>query len=201
MTGPLQVAQHLEQGLLLSISLPVTDASRQLEQSQHGFAVLIDKTQPQTLVQRSDLAGLLNDEHHLLFEFLHQFPPLVLLDVDDRIAMLDHDILKFILLLLERLKASGLIVYRDQRVKGIISLDTLIDALPLSALPPSSTTNRDGLPGNLVTQTRVYICHTCEKQDPPAPVCIPREGDVPDCPKHWSHGPMKLFKSEESENY
>jgi hypothetical protein len=165
MTVPLQVAQHLEQGLLLSISLSVTDASSQLQESQHSFAVILDGTQPQTLVPIEDLASLLNGKHHLLSSFLHQLPPLVLLD--NSIATLDGDTLKFILLLLEQVKASGLIVYHDQHIKGIISLDTLTDALPLSAIPPSNTPERDGLPGNLVTQTRVYTCRKCEMQDPP----------------------------------
>src|SRR5437016_7612065 len=95
--------------------------------------------------------------------------------------------------MLKQTRAPGLIVYRNKQITGVIPLDTIVDALPLSAIP---ATRRRELYGNAVTPALAYICHKCEKDDPPAPFALPREGDAPACPKHWIHGPMEPVKSE-----
>lgn len=80
-------------------------------------------------------------------------------------------------------------MYQDEQIKGIVSLDTIADALPLSAIPSIAV---KGLYGNAVTPDRDYICLECEKSDPPPPHSLYREGYTPpDCPKHpFLHGPM-----------
>ncbi|MDQ6662158.1 MAG: hypothetical protein M3Z24_14485 [Chloroflexota bacterium] len=181
----------VEPCILLAASDSVAHIQTILQQAQKEFAVIADADQPQALVQVRALISITNPEHRQVADFVPQLPPPVV--IEDSEELLESEKLRQILLLLKQTNAPGLIVYQNKQVTGVISLDTIVDALPLSAIP---TTHSKELYGNFVTPVRAYTCHKCEKGDPPAPFVLPREGDAPLCPKHWLHGPMELVESE-----
>jgi len=187
MTNQLKV----EPCLLLALSDSVAHAQAMLQQANNDFAVIADADQPQALMQRSDVTQLTSAEHRQLAEVVSQLPPPVV--IEERVVTPNNEKLREILLLLKQTNAPGLIVYQNKQILGVIPLNTLIDALPPSAI---RRLPRRGLYGDSVIPARAYICHTCEKDDPPAPFALPREGDTPTCPKHWRHGLMEPVKSE-----
>jgi hypothetical protein len=191
MTDKLELLKHYEPFIPISKAVIVADALAMLQNASRDFVVIVDDTEahaPQTLVQADHLENLASAKNLSLAEVLAQLPPLIIIEGEQ--AVLDSDEIKQLSLLLERTDAPGVVVYQDKQMKGVVSLDTIADALPLSAIPSVSVKR---LYGNAVTLERDYICGTCKQNYPPPPYSPYREGyPPPDCPRYpFTHGPME----------
>src|SRR5689334_23225651 len=183
MADKLELAKHFEPFIPISKAVTVADALTMLQNASRDFVVIVDDNQaqaPQTLIQANHLENLAGAKNLSLTEVLAQLPPLVAIEGEQ--SVLDSDDIKQLSLLLERTDAPGVVVYQDKQIKGIVSLDTIADALPLSAIPSVSV---KGLYGNPVAPERYYICHKCEQSDPPPSYSPYREGYAPPiCPRY-----------------
>lgn len=186
MTNQLNIAHHLELYHLIPASLAIADALDAFQ--THDFALITDAGQPLTIVQKSHLEKIERTEARPLLELLDHLPPL--LSIGEAITVLETDDLKLLLLLLLQAEAPGLLIKHESQISGILSLDTLVEAMPLSAIPPSTT---KGLSGNFVASPRtvVYICHKCQ---PPSKV-VGTQDTVPSCQIHpFLHKAMEREK-------
>jgi hypothetical protein len=175
---------------LIPVSKSVAEAQTMLEEGK--LAVIFEGDLPLAMVQPGDLAQLGDAPDRPLTEVLSRFGSPILVDTN----AFSSDIMFELMVLLDDRNVPGLIVYRDQQVKGVIPQETLDDALPLSDIPLPDT--RRELYGNPLTPARAYICHKCEQDDPPPPILLPSQGDsAPTCPKHWRHGAMTPLESED----
>jgi hypothetical protein len=176
MTNQFDFAHHLAPYHLIAASLSVTDALDTFE--VEDFALLVDEQQPLTVVQKSHLEKIGPTETRPLTELLDLLPPLI--SINTSAPVLEADELNLLLLLLHQAKAPGLVVKHEQEIVGIVSLTTLAQAVPFSAIAPWSTKGSYGNYGNFLTspQTAVYICRKCQ---PPSRV-VEKEGSVPPCP-------------------
>ena len=192
MASRLELAQHFEGFLPISKSVTVADALARLRGASKNFLVIVDNDnqmqEVETLVRADHLENLAGRKDIALVGVLTQLPALVVIEGDKTI--LDIADIAELSLLLEQADAPGVIVFQDKQVKGVVSVETIAKALPLSSIPIYDI---KGLYGNPVTPERYYICHKCERDDPPPPRSPYREGYTPpDCPKHpWLHGPME----------
>lgn len=195
MATTLELAQHPELFVKIPLTSTVAQALAMLQGSGAAFAVLTGATNadsPQALVVEEQLASLTGEQDAPLSSVLNHFPALI--SVDGAMKVLDVEALKLLAYWFRQTKAPGLIVYENNQVVEVVSRRTISRALPLSSIPPSNTKR---LYGDAIIPARAYICHKCEKEDPPAPLRLPREGEAPICPKHWLHGPMTPLKRGE----
>ena len=179
MAGELELEKHFEPFMQIAASTSAADALAQLRNAPEDFAVVEDAEGPRALIQADHLANLAGVGDHSLSDLLDQLPSPVV--VDATMAAFDSDDLKQVALLLEQTTAPGLIIYQGKDMRGVISLESIVEALPLDAIPP----NR--LKGDPLTPARVYICSTCGTSR------YLREGGPPDCPT--GHGLMKRMGS------
>lgn len=191
MADKLDMAKHFEPFIPISKAITVADALTMLQGTSGDFVVIVDDNQgqaPQTLIQADHLENLADAKNLSLAEVLPQLPPLLMIEGEQ--VVLNSDDIKQLALLLERTNAAGVLVYKDKQMKGVVSLDTIAEALPLSAIPSVSVKN---LYGNPVTLERDYICRKCQQNYPPPPYSPYREGyPPPDCPRYpFTHGPME----------
>jgi hypothetical protein len=192
MADKLELAFHFEPFIPISKAVTTADALTMIQNASRDFVVIVEIDNqvhaPQTLVRAEHLANLVDAKNLSLAEVLAQLPPLVAMDGEQ--SVLDSGNIKQLSLLLARTDAPGVVVYQDKQIKGVVSLETIVDALPLSAIPSVSV---KGLYGNSVTLDRDYICHKCEQSDPPPPYSPYRGGYAPPvCPKHpFLHGAME----------
>lgn len=192
MADKLELAKHFESFIPISKAVTLADALTMLQNASRDFVVIVENDNqvptPQTLVRAEHLENLADAKNLSLAEGLARLPPLVAIEGGQLI--LDSDDIKQLSLLLERTDAPGVVVYQDDQIKGIVSLETIVDALPLSAIPSVSV---KGLYGNPVIPDRDYVCRKCEQSDPPPPHSPYRGGYAPPvCPKHpFLHGAME----------
>lgn len=191
MADKLELAKHFEPFIPISKAVTIADALTMLQNAHKDFMVIVDDNQaraPQTLIQADHLENLTSAKNLSLAQVLAQLPPLVTIEGEQ--PVLDSDDIKQLSLLLERTDAPGVVVYQDKQIKGVVSFETIADALPLSSIPSVSVRS---LYGSSVTSERDYICYKCKQNYPPPPHSPYREGYAPpDCPKYpWLHGPME----------
>jgi hypothetical protein len=182
-----RLSERLEPFVPVAAGSSATEALRELSASGGNYAVVLtDVTgiaQPQTLVTEPDLQAVAGEEAPLA-TLLHRFAGIVLLgaDPDD----LDIQQLKDLGRVLQRGKAPGLLVERDDRLVGVIPRRAIAEALPLQAVASGGVSRM----GNASVPTRGYVCRRCVPP-PRRPVRFPAYGlDPPNCPRNPLHGPM-----------
>ena len=179
----------VEPCILIPLSMLVTEAQTILEEGK--LAVIHDEDRPLALVQAGDLTQPSDAPDRPLAEMLSRFASPVLVNT----SVMSSDTILELMMVLDDRNIPGLIVYRDKQIDGVISQETLEDALPPDM--PLPGTSRE-LYGNPQTPARAYICLKCEQVDPPPPILLPSQGvSAPTCPKHWLHGAMTLLESED----
>lgn len=174
---------------LIPLSKSVAEAQAILEECK--LAVIHDEGRPLAMIQVGDLIQPGNAPDCPLSEVVSRFASPILVDT----STMSSDTMLELMMLLDGRNVPGLIVYRDKQIEGVITQETLEDALPPDM--PLPGTSRE-LYGNPQMPARAYICHKCEQDDPPPPILLPSQGDsAPTCPKHWLHGPMTPLESED----
>jgi CBS domain-containing protein len=180
----LALAKNLEPYTILTPSTSVGDALALLRKADEKYAIVGDKNQPQALVQEDTFQLLEGEDHRQLSELLERLPSLVV--VDEAVDILDTEDLMDMARLLKEAQTPGLIVYREDKVVGVISRSAVARALPLSAIASSSA---ERLYGAASMPTRTFICRKCT---PLKTRRRPSLGDeIPTCPRDWFHGPME----------
>lgn len=187
----LKLAAHFELFTVIPSSASVAEGLKRLQDAQVNFAVVGDIQQPQTLIQANHLATLTGVQQRPLLEILEQLPPLVILDGTEGDLVGDEII--HLMFLLDQTGAPGVVVYQDRQVRGIIATDVVEAGLSSAPISPGTTKGLyNGLAGNPVLPTSIYVCHKCAASNPPPPLALPREGDkAPVCPRYWFHGSMQ----------
>jgi len=172
----LDLNSHLEPFIEVPGATSVAEGRILFQEAQERFMIITEKGNPQALVVEEHLAKSIDGQAVSLVSMVKQLPPLVV--VERASTALDVEDLKILFLWLSRTKAPGLVVYQNDAVIGAVSRRTIVRALPLSAIPPSSRK------GNVVVPECSYLCRKCAEQDPPAALVLSERGKVPKCPKH-----------------
>lgn len=180
------MAKHLrvEPCTLIPASKSLAEAKAMLEKGK--LAVIHEENRPLAVVRDGNFIQPDDAPDHPLAEVLSRLASPTMVDT----STLSSDAMLELLVLLDERKIPGFIIYQEGHIEGVISKETLTDALPPDSL--------ERLYGDPRTPPKAYICQKCEQSDPPPPIVLPSQGDTaPLCPKHWLHGPMTLLESED----
>lgn len=180
MTDSIDFTNQLSPVTVLQADTPVASAKQVVADQQTAFLV-IDSTNTRTFISAEQLADVSSSQIRTLDDLSEQLPPIVA--IASTWSSLSTDQIDNLLQAIEATETSGVLVYRDREVLGILSAKTLADNMPAEVTRVSK-----GLDGTSTVPFRIYSCQTCGS------VRVPAFGGStpPSCPKDPSHGQMSL---------
>lgn len=190
MADALDLTDKIDPFIVIPVSTSVADALSRLDGV--SFALIGSISKPQGLVQAKHLKALADEGDRPLAEVLAQLSPLVVITAE-AVASLDTVALSKVALILKRKDVSGILVYHDHQVTGVISRKTIAAALSPTAI--ISPKERGDLYGDTITQARCFICQKCKEEGQAQYIFSPDQGDdVIYCPFDPLHGRMEPYE-------